>query len=250
MLQACERAEKTVEYFALDLSLSELERTFSEIPLNKYRHVTFSALHGTYDDGLAWLAETVSSATPTCVLTLGSSIGNFTREEAAAFLHEFANVLGPGDSLLVGLDACQVREKVHRAYNDGEGLTHEFYRNGLDHANRLFGYEAFKQVDWDTVGRYDEATDRHEAFYRAVNDVSIGDASFKKDDKLKFEVSYKYSTTQSDELWRRAGLIHQSSYANGSADYCKSSFHELSITDTSHINHSPQECCTLTSCKR
>ena len=219
MLQACERAEKPVEYFALDLSLSELERTFSEIPLKDYRHVSFSALHGTYDDGLEWLAETSSPLTPTCLLSMGSSIGNFTRDEAADFLQGFANVLGPGDTILIGLDACLSRERVHKAYNDDQGTTHEFYRNGLDHANKLFGYKAFKQEDWDTVGRYDEVAGRHEAFYRALKNVWVGDTAFKKGDKLKLEVAYKYSASQSDELWRKAGLIHQTAYGNTSGDY-------------------------------
>jgi L-histidine Nalpha-methyltransferase / hercynylcysteine S-oxide synthase len=221
LLKACDRAGKAVEYFALDLSLSELERTFSKIAVDDFRHVKFSALHGTYDDGLAWLSKTVSPTTPTCVLTLGSSIGNFSRGEAALFLQSFANVLGPADLLLVGLDACQVPERVYRAYNDGQGLTHRFYRNGLDHANKLLGYEAFKREDWDVFGQYNEAEGRHEAFYVAVGDISVVEAAFKKGEKLKLEEAYKYSASQSDKLWHAAGLIQQTAYANHLGDYRK-----------------------------
>ena len=221
MLNACERAGKAVEYFALDLSLSELERTFSEIPVNDFRHVKFSALHGTYDDGLAWLSKTVSPTTPTCVLTLGSSVGNFSREEAARFLQSFANVLGPADLLLVGLDACQVPERVYKAYNDDQGLTHKFYRNGLDHANKLLGYKAFKQEDWEIVGRYSEVEGRHEAFYRALRDVSVSETKFKKGDMLKLEDAYKYSANQSDKLWHVARLVKQTAFANQLDDYRK-----------------------------
>jgi EasF-like predicted methyltransferase len=221
LLKACERAGKAVEYSALDPSLSELERTFSEIPVDAFRHVKFSALHGTYDDGLDWLSKTVSPATPTCVLTLGSSIGNFSREEAAAFLQSFARVLGPADLLLVGLDACQTPEKVYQAYNDGQGLTHKFYRNGLDHANKLLGYAAFKQEDWDVVGKYNEAEGRHEAFYQARNDVSVAETTFKKGDKLELEEAYKYSAGQREKLWHTAGLIEQTAYANQTGDYRK-----------------------------
>jgi len=222
LLNACERAGKAVEYFALDLSLSELERTFSEIPVNDFRHVKFSALYGTYDDGLAWLSKMVSPTTPTCVLTLGSSIGNFPREEAARFLQSFADVLGPADLLLVGLDACQVPERVYKAYNDDRGLTHKFYRNGLDHANKLLGYNAFKQEDWEIVGRYSEVEGRHEAFYRALIDVSVSETKFKKGDMLKLEDAYKYSASQSDTLWRSACLIKQTAFANQLNDYRKS----------------------------
>ena len=219
LLKACERAGKSVEYIALDLSLPELERTFSEIPVNKFRHVNFSGLHGTYDDGLAWLSKTISPTNPTCVLTLGSSVGNFSRKEAAHFLQSFGNVLGPADSLLVGLDACQTPDRIFEAYNDNQGLTHTFYRNGLDHANKVLGYEAFKQQDWDVIGQYNEVEGRHEAFYQALEDVSVAGTTFRKGQKLNLEMAYKYSAQQSDSLWRAAGLIQQTAYANQKGDY-------------------------------
>lgn len=219
LLKACERAGKAVEYFALDLSLSELQRTFSDIAVDEFRHVKFSGLHGTYDDGLAWLSKTVSPTTPTWALTLGSSIGNFSREEASRFLQSFANVLGPGDSLLVGLDACQIPQRVYKAYNDDQGLTHRFYRNALDHANNLLGYEAFKQEDWEILGQYNETEGRHEAFFQALEDVSVAETIFKKGDKLKLEDAYKYSANQSDKLWHAAGVVQQTAFANQLGDY-------------------------------
>jgi hypothetical protein len=36
LLQAIDRLEKDVEYYAVDLSLPELERTFSEIPTGEH----------------------------------------------------------------------------------------------------------------------------------------------------------------------------------------------------------------------
>ena len=53
----------------------------------------------------------------------GSSIGNFPRDEAAAFLRRIAASLGPRDNLLLGVDACQDAEKVYSAYNDSEGYA-------------------------------------------------------------------------------------------------------------------------------
>ena len=219
LLQTIERLGKPVYYFALDLSLSELERTFSEITVRNYNHVKLAALHGTYEDGLAWLKETADQYPSTSVLSLGSSIGNFSRQEAADFLKSFATVLGPADYLLVGLDACQDPDRVYKAYNDSENVTHEFYRNGLGHANRLLSYEAFKQPEWAIVGKYDKVSDRHEAFYQALNKVVIEKAVFQKGDLLKLEDAYKYSTSQSDQLWHDAGLIDQIAYSNARGDY-------------------------------
>lgn len=41
-----------------------------------------------------------------------SGTGNFTRHEASDFLRHFAQVLGHGDTMLIGLDSCQDPAKV------------------------------------------------------------------------------------------------------------------------------------------
>ncbi|KAK5287341.1 hypothetical protein LTR16_003838, partial [Cryomyces antarcticus] len=47
LLQAINRAGKDVEYYALDLSLDELQRTLAEVPSDTYEHVKCFGLHGT-----------------------------------------------------------------------------------------------------------------------------------------------------------------------------------------------------------
>lgn len=110
LLKALERSGKDIDYYALDLSLKELERTLADVP--RFHHVRCHGLHGTYDDGLAWLKAGRNANRPKCVLSLGSSIGNFHRPDASAFLKDFAAILGPNDSIVVGLDASYDAEKV------------------------------------------------------------------------------------------------------------------------------------------
>ena len=220
LLKAFEEAGKRVDYYALDLSLAELERTFSQVSTSQYTHVCFHALHGTYEDGISWLKTSQNKDQDTCVLTLGSSLGNFTRHEAAAFLATVAKSLRPGDSLLVGLDACQNGNRVFRAYNDSEGVTERFYRNGLEHANQLIGNEVFAQGDWEIDTTYSEDAGRHEASYLARRNVSVEGCNFKEGEKLHLEYAYKYSDEQSDRMWHSAGLVLQTSY--GQSDYRKS----------------------------
>lgn len=73
LLQALEKAEKTVDYYALDLSRKELERTLAQLP--NYRHIACHGLLGTYDDGREWLKAPANLGRQKCILTLGSSIG-------------------------------------------------------------------------------------------------------------------------------------------------------------------------------
>ncbi|KIW86193.1 hypothetical protein Z517_01588 [Fonsecaea pedrosoi CBS 271.37] len=219
LLKAFEEAKKNVEYYALDLSLSELKRTFAQLDINAFHHVTFRALHGTYDDGLAWLKTSATDARTTCVMTMGSSLGNFTREEAAQFLSSFKKVLAASDFVIVGLDACQQPDRVFHAYNDSLHVTERFYRNGLTHANNILGYEAFRQDEWSIEGMYDEKQRKHQASYVALKTIKNKDFFFEKGEKIHLEDAFKYSEADRDALWHIAGLIPQISYSNKTNDY-------------------------------
>lgn len=211
-----------MDYYALDLSLPELERTFSVLPQGVYQYVSCYGLLGTYDDGLSWLKQPIEPTRPLCLLTMGSSLGNFGRDEAAKFLRDFAEIMGPGDMMLVGLDACQDEAKVFHAYNDREGKTHEFIRNGLTSVNRIVGKQAFNSANWEVVGKYNTIKQCHQAFYQAKRDILIEGISFKAGDGIRVEESYKYSPSQRRGLWERAGLAPRATFSNGNDDYRKS----------------------------
>ena len=210
-----------MDYYALDLSLPELKRSLSAVGPDDYQHVKFRGLHGTYDDGLAWLKRPENARKPTIILSLGSSVGNFSRSEAASFLQSFSVALGPESKMLIGLDACQDQNKVYHGYNDGEGKTREFYLNGLVHANAVIGKEAFRREDWDVVGEYDEIEQRHQAFYIPLANVTIEDVGINSGERIRFEESYKYSSSQSADLWKLAGLAVEGVFGNSTNDYRK-----------------------------
>jgi EasF-like predicted methyltransferase len=211
--------EKQVDYYALDLSLVELQRTFSEISPERFTYVGLHGLHGTYDDALSWLKNPENRTRPTVVLSMGSSLGNFDRTAAADFLCGFSKALDPSDFLLIGLDACKTPEKVYKAYNDSEGVTRQFYENGLAHANSVLGFEAFKPREWEIITGYDKKNGRHQAFYSPKVDVTINGIQIPKGEKLIFEEAYKYGADEREELCRNAGLISQVVFGNSTDDY-------------------------------
>jgi len=229
LLDALERAEKRVCYYALDLMKSELERTLAAIPVGTFKYVQCYGLWGTYDDGLEWLKTAENQQTPKTILSLGSSIGNFTRDEAVGFIAQFANVLKPTDSLLIGLDACQDSETVYHAYNDRHGVTHNFTMNGLYHANRLLGYEAFVIDDWEAVGEYDKAGERHRAFVVPKRDVHVEGVFVEKGERVRIEESYKYNREQSMRLWHGAGCKEVAEWTNQNCSYALHLIHKPTV---------------------
>ncbi|KAK2034455.1 hypothetical protein LX32DRAFT_634274 [Colletotrichum zoysiae] len=215
LLQAFENAGKNIDYYALDLSREELERTLAQLP--KFHHVRCHGLLGTYDDGREWLKKPSNLARTKCILSLGSSIGNFERDDAAGFLKYFSDVLTQSDKLLIGLDGCCDPSKVYHAYNDKKGVTHAFILNGLANANEILGEEAFKTGDWEVIGEYvyDEEGGRHQAFYSPVRDTYVMGTLVKQHERIQVEQSLKYSQLGAENLWNMAGLVETACWAKG-----------------------------------
>lgn len=218
-MEALERAQKNIDYFALDLSLPELKRTFAEVETSKFKYVKFNGFHGTYDDGLAWLSRPEHNDRVNCVLSLGSSIGNFDRSDAARFLHSFSRALRPADLVIIGIDGTIDKDRIFHAYNDSKGVTEQFYRNGLEHANNVLGYKAFKQEEWSVIGEVIEADNKHQASYVALKDVEVDSVLIKKGERLPFEHAYKYTEEHSDALWHDSALISKAVYKDTSGNH-------------------------------
>lgn len=214
----------------MDLSKPELERTLNAVQ-GIYKHVKCYGLFGTYDDGLAWLKGPKNVQKPKSILWMGSSVGNLKRPEAADFLRGFTSILNHGDTMMLGIDACQSRDKILAAYNDKKGITRDFILNGLLNANQLLGKRVFDVCNWDYVGEYDAEAGRHQAFVSPKSDVVVAESVIRAGERVRIEESYKYSPVQVAELWRVAGLLPQAKY--GVEDYRKSShthYNYISIT--------------------
>ncbi|KAK5991381.1 Ergothioneine biosynthesis protein 1 [Cladobotryum mycophilum] len=210
LLQAFEDLGKKIDYFALDLSQTELERTLAAVP--EFKYVSCHGLRGTYDDGREWLKQPSIVGRPKCILHLGSSIGNFHRDEAAEFLGSYAGVLQPTDLMILGVDS--------HAYNDKEDITHQFILNGLVHANQAFGEEVFHLDDWKVIGEYiyDEDGGRHQAFVSPIRETVVLGSIIPSHERVKIEQSLKYSRTGVDKLWKMAGL-DEIAYWNKNGEY-------------------------------
>lgn len=72
----------------------------------------------------------------TLVLYLGSSIGNFSLEEARAILQNLSHQMQPQDAFLLGTDLVKDVKKLLSAYDDDEGVTAAFNLNVLRRLNR------------------------------------------------------------------------------------------------------------------
>lgn len=125
--------------------------------------------------------------------------------------------------MLIGIDSCKNPGRVYHAYNDKSNVTHQFILNGLKHANRLMGHEAFKLDEWEVIGEYDEIAGRHHAFVAPLKDVIIENVNVLKGERIRIEESYKYSRDEILELWEGARFAENTIWSNERGDYGKHS---------------------------
>src|SRR4051812_30091875 len=98
-----------------------------------------------------------SLSSPTLVVFLGSTIGNFPRDSAVQLLSHVARLMSPPDRFLLGADLIKDNAIVSRAYNDSSGVTAAFNLNILERLNRELNAD------------FDLKDFRHKAFYNEEN---------------------------------------------------------------------------------
>lgn len=133
----------------------------------------------------------------------GSTIGNFTPDEAQEFLFQSADLLQKGDGLLIGVDLKKDSEILNKAYNDSEGVTAEFNLNLLKRINREldgnFDLEKFHHRAF-----YNESEGRVEMHLVSLDNQTVEVAGeqieFKKGEMIHTENSYKYTVEEFENL--------------------------------------------------
>lgn len=140
----------------------------------------------------------------------GSSIGNFSRNEACEFVGNIARVLGTGGSLVLGVDTRKPASIVEPAYNDSRGVTAMFNKNMLRHLNGRLG-TSFQLDLFDHRVNYVEVEGCLEMHLvcRREHEVEIGGETFlfRKGESICTERSYKYSRDEVENLAAGAGFV-------------------------------------------
>jgi dimethylhistidine N-methyltransferase len=138
----------------------------------------------------------------------GSTIGNFTPEEALHFLRVAAGVLA-GGALLLGADLVKDPAILHAAYNDSQGVTAAFNLNLLARANRELG-TGFQLERFAHYAFYNAPLMRIEMHLvsRCTQVVEVcGRASeFEEGESLHTENSHKFTIEGLRALAQRAGF--------------------------------------------
>ena len=195
-------------YVAIDISRQHLIDSASELS-TAYPELEVIAVCADYTKPFALPKSSRHAVDRSVVFFPGSTIGNFSPDQALEFLRNTAALLGHGGSLLIGVDLKKDQERLDAAYNDAQGVTAAFNLNLLTRINR--------ELDAD----FDLSAFRHRAFYDAgrgrveMHLVSLKEQTvrlngsgirFREGETIHTENSYKFSVEEFRGLALRAGF--------------------------------------------
>jgi L-histidine N-alpha-methyltransferase len=160
----------------------------------------------------------------TLALYIGTSIGNFSPEEARLILRNLGIQLQSGDALLLGTDMVKDEPTLLAAYDDSDGITAAFNLNILHRLNRELG------------ANFDAACFRHRVLWNSIasriemhlestqeQDVTIEHADlelhFMPCETVHTENSYKFTDQGIGRLLKAVGFEIRGAWKDGRGWY-------------------------------
>jgi len=192
-------------YAPIDISASALEGAAKAIRAD-YPALTVAALRDDFTNALRLPEET--EGRPIVGFFPGSTIGNFTPDEARAFLGAARRLLGQGASFLVGIDLVKDPATLVAAYDDARGVTAAFNKNLLTRINRELGGD-FDLSAFEHQAIWNAAESRIEMHLISRRDQAfhIGGKTFRfaAGESIHTENSYKFTLARFADLAASAG---------------------------------------------
>ena len=215
ILQSFLKSRKKLYYIPIDVSDILVES--SKNLIEKYKELFITGLVTFYEEGLDYIKRVNKS--PKLILFLGSSIGNFTEEEAINFMKMLRNDITCDDRLLIGFDLVKDRKVLLDAYNDKAGITAEFNLNILNRINTELGGN-FELGKFEHTAIFNEEKSRIEMGLISREDQKacikdIGkEISFKQGEIIHTENSYKFTHEMINSLAEASGMEFSDSYTD------------------------------------
>lgn len=206
-------------FVPFDVDVSVLKTAGSAIE-REYPGVEIEAVCGDFEEHLGKIPSTGRRL----VAFLGSTIGNLTPGPRADFLSSVADLLQPGDSLLLGTDLVKDTDRLIHAYDDSAGVTARFNKNVLNVVNRELGAD-FDIDAFEHVARWNAVEERIEMWLRSTRDQRVRiaalelDVDFAEAEEMLTEVSSKFRRSRVDAELTAAGLRRTHWWTDESGDF-------------------------------
>jgi dimethylhistidine N-methyltransferase len=199
-------ALQPAQYVPVDISVDFLRDAVGDLQ-QRFPHIHMTGLGMDFSTALQ-LPDAVQRS-QRLFFYPGSSIGNFTPDEASAFFRRLQAACESDGGVLIGVDLIKEEKILNAAYNDALGVTASFNLNLLLHLNNLLGAN-FDIREWQHYSYFNTAQSRIEMYLEARHSVTIkwqgGERRFLAGERIHTENSYKYTPDNFVHLLQQSGL--------------------------------------------
>lgn len=191
LLDALHAAGTLERFVPLDASEEVLRRSAEDIA--DLYPIAVHAIVGDFERHLSALPQGDNRL----IAFLGSTIGNLHPDRRVSLLTSIAATLEPTDAFLLGVDLVKDRGRIEAAYNDSQGVTESFVRNGLDAINRELRADLHQEL-LTFEARWDEQHEWMDIGFRARSAQKVTFAELdtvvplEQGEQLRLEVSTKF----------------------------------------------------------
>ena len=202
-----EGLDDAVAYTPIEISRSALVASVERLA-EAFPHIEMLPVCADFTEPVP-LPEPGRDPRHTLVFFPGSTLGNFTCDDAVRLLRAMRSTMGPRGQALIGIDLDKDTAVIEAAYNDAAGVTAAFTLNLLARLNREIG------SDFDLDGFHHQARYRRERgriethlVSQRAQTVTVAGQHFEfaAGEAMQVEYSHKYSDAGFAALAVRAGL--------------------------------------------
>jgi len=220
LIQAANQQYDWLHYLPLDVCEEILVEAADRL-IERYPELSIDAWHGDFLDGMDHFKNDHERSLYTF---LGSSLGNFSENEAIGFFCDVRNTLKNSDWFLLGVDMVKDDAVLNAAYNDKSGYTAAFNLNVLNVLNQALD------------GNFNKGKFKHYAFFDTKNSriemrlqsccqqsVTLRDIDleieFEEGEHIVTEYSRKYTADSIHQLLKKAGFKPLKIYAGDNNEF-------------------------------
>ena len=215
LLEAATRLRNEVIYLPVDVSSDALDAACDSIGclLPEVQLQPMVANYVTHPPKLERFQGT------TLAMYIGSSIGNFSPQEARTILRNLRSELRAGDALLLGTDMVKDEATLVRAYDDKAGVTAAFNLNILHRLNRELGAN-FDTGCFRHRARWNRVESRMEMHLESTRDQCVDipaaqlSVQFAACETIHTENSYKFTRNTLGALLDDAGFTIEQTWTD------------------------------------
>ncbi|MDE0804271.1 MAG: L-histidine N(alpha)-methyltransferase [Acidimicrobiales bacterium] len=207
LLDALDATGTLERYVPFDVS-GETVRNAADRLIDRYPGLRIHAVVGDFHRHLGEIPQVGRRL----VAFLGGTIGNLSPGERSPFLRDLASTMSDDDHLLLGCDLVKDHETLVTAYDDPSGVTAEFNRNALRHANSRLGADFVPEnFEHRAVWNGQDAWIEMRLRSTVDQDVDLGSLDttvhFEAGEELRTEISAKFTPARIDAELTDAGFV-------------------------------------------